>query len=597
MRLINCSTLQLEEFFGSAIPPYAILSHTWGDDEVTFADVPFDESTKARKGYRKIEFTCKQTSRDGLNYAWVDTCCIDKSSSSELSEAINSMFNWYRNSDYCYAYLSDVQEADMSRSFSESRWFKRGWTLQELVAPKEVIFYDREWSHIGKRSDHVDWISGITGIDPEVLDKPPESNGGDDEDDRMAALSSACVAKRLSWASRRETTRLEDIAYCLLGIFDVNMPLLYGEGDRAFLRLQEEIIARTDDDSILAWGLEPEMDHPQGLVSDTVKSQMAEYFNERTLLASSPKDFMHCANLKYTSVASSPFTLTNVGLQIRLPLVSVYQPDDEIVSKAGGGWIGLLRCSSGKSQEFLGIPLVPAAGDIQAVARQMEEPLGSQTDEAVIQQMSRVQIMKRMNPVVTLVVGPRAAVKSVPGTIIISRYGSEDWETEYHSGDQQFIVNESKTLQELGYRIKFVTRFNITQWNGEVHGCDLIWSPETRVLTMEDHYTRGELIEFGFEIPGDELNSRFAIFVRPANSGATVRKGATFSKYEKRTICHHLRKQEKQDDADAITIFGNEGRSFKVSARVNKTEVYLHRIFEVNVEAIQDLTRTVYYSC
>lgn len=117
MRLINCSTLQLKEFIGSNVPEYAILSHTWGDEEVSFADVPFDQSTKARAGYQKIAFTCAQASRDGIDYAWIDTCCIDKSSSSELSEAINSMFAWYRNATRCYAYLSDVSVANMKKSF------------------------------------------------------------------------------------------------------------------------------------------------------------------------------------------------------------------------------------------------------------------------------------------------------------------------------------------------------------------------------------------------------------------------------------------------------------------------------------------------
>ena len=291
---------------------------------------------------------------------------------------------------------------------------------------------------MGKRSEHAEWISEIAGIDANALLRSPNNLNGN------VALSSFCVAKRMSWASNRETTRPEDIAYCLLGIFDVNMPLFYGEGDRAFLRLQEEIIRRTDDDSILAWGREPEMGHPLGLVPHHVELEMAEGYNERDLLASSPKDFIHCANLKYTSGPNSPFTLTNVGLQIELPLVPVYepddrvtsQPDDHVISRSSNAWIGLLSCSSDTSEEFLGIPLVPAANDHYGLR---------------IQKMSRVDISKETTHVNTLVLGPRAAVMSYPGTIIISRYGRDDSTNEYYYGHEQIIINESRELRKIGY--------------------------------------------------------------------------------------------------------------------------------------------------
>jgi hypothetical protein len=254
------------------------------------------------------------------------------------------MFAWYKNSAYCYAYLSDVLEANMKESFSTSRWFTRGWTLQELLAPKVVIFYDRDWIALGKRSEHAEWISEIAGIDVKALLQSPNTDGED------VKLSSFCVAKKMLWASHRKTTRLEDIAYCLLGIFDVNMPLLYGEGDRAFLRLQEEIIRRSDDDSILAWGLEPEMDHPQGLISESVSYEMAEWYSSRDVLASSPEDFKNCASLEYTSGSISPFTMSNVGLQVQLRLVPVsYSADrDDLVYSPldNDGWLGMLSCTS-----------------------------------------------------------------------------------------------------------------------------------------------------------------------------------------------------------------------------------------------------------
>jgi hypothetical protein len=247
MRLIHGETLRLVEFADNHIPPYAILSHTWGSEEVTLQEMSKDLHLpkEARKlminkskaeSYNKIEYCCAQASRDGLEYSWVDTCCIDKSSSSELSEAINSMFRWYSNAAICYAYLCDVKFS--SGEISGSRWFTRGWTLQELIAPKNVMFFSSRWELIGTKQSLGRNIASITGIDMETLLDP-------------ATLSSASVARRMSWAAKRQTTRTEDVAYCLMGLFDVNMPLLYGEGEKAFIRLQEEIIKENDDHSLL----------------------------------------------------------------------------------------------------------------------------------------------------------------------------------------------------------------------------------------------------------------------------------------------------------------------------------------------------------
>jgi hypothetical protein len=175
---------------------------------------------------------------------WIDTCCIDKSSSAELSEAINSMFRWYRDSEVCYAFLSDVDadeppSADKS-TFQQSRWFTRGWTLQELIAPGVVYFYGAGWKQIGSRETLLELIVKITRISPEYF-----SNGD---------LSQFSAAQKMSWAATRKTTRIEDIAYCLLGLFDINMPLLYGEGEHAVVRLQEEILRQFEDDSLFSHG-------------------------------------------------------------------------------------------------------------------------------------------------------------------------------------------------------------------------------------------------------------------------------------------------------------------------------------------------------
>src|SRR5579859_4487054 len=135
MRLLNVKTYRLSQFFEPQIPAYAILSHRWEQDEVTFADVQRGHRRR-KKAFEKIYFACDQASKDGLDFVWIDTCCIDKDSSAELSEAVNSMFRWYQEAVVCYAFLSDVQSSGRSSSrsdisFATSVWFKRGWTLQE----------------------------------------------------------------------------------------------------------------------------------------------------------------------------------------------------------------------------------------------------------------------------------------------------------------------------------------------------------------------------------------------------------------------------------------------------------------------------------
>ncbi|KAM5373655.1 hypothetical protein ACJA88_008499 [Fusarium oxysporum] len=254
MRLINTHTFQLE-FYPGGSRRYAILSHVWGDDEVTFQDVASGDPEEALhlERYSKLRESCRMARSLKLDYLWIDTCCIDKSSSAELSEAINSMFRWYAESTICIAFLEDVpsseSEEEQRKTFATSRWFTRGWTLQELIAPGKVIFYGQGWQRLGSRSELKEDIKSVTGIDYELLDATHHM-----AEIRQSQLGEFSVAQKMFWAAGRETTRPEDIAYCLLGIFDINMPLLYGEGQvKAFKRLQEEILKSTDDESIFAW--------------------------------------------------------------------------------------------------------------------------------------------------------------------------------------------------------------------------------------------------------------------------------------------------------------------------------------------------------
>ncbi|OTA85988.1 hypothetical protein M434DRAFT_58797, partial [Hypoxylon sp. CO27-5] len=249
MRLLNTINGDMVEFFDESIPSkYAVLSHRWGDDEVSYHDWLARSSRpelRDRHGFKKIQSCCEQARKEHIDWVWIDTCCIDKTSSQELSEAINSMFRWYRKSTICYAYLFDYEGSELDTDrLKDCEWFFRGWTLQELIAPGTVDFYNKDWQRFGSKCDEAmcEAISAITNIDPEFL--------------LGADVESASVAKRMSWASTRKTSRTEDVAYCLLGIFDINMPLLYGEGRKAFQRLQEEILKTYPaDHSLYAWGI------------------------------------------------------------------------------------------------------------------------------------------------------------------------------------------------------------------------------------------------------------------------------------------------------------------------------------------------------
>lgn len=240
MRLLKSDSrgkLSLTDDLDHTTYPYAILSHTWGPlhSEVLYSDIQFP-SDKNKEGFEKIQFCAKQAGIHGLTYFWVDTCCIDKTNNNELSEAINSMFRWYRNADRCYVYLHDVSyvSADLNvaeriwePAFRRSRWFTRGWTLQELIAPASVEFYSREWTRLGDKISLESLIHEITTIPIAAL--------------RGTPLSHFSLDERLRWAANRQTTKEEDRAYCLLGIFETYLPLIYGEKENAFVRLKREI--------------------------------------------------------------------------------------------------------------------------------------------------------------------------------------------------------------------------------------------------------------------------------------------------------------------------------------------------------------------
>ena len=349
MRLLNARTFQLESFNDERkIPEYAILSHTWGEYEVTFRDLAelSLEQLSLKEGYDKVEKSCTKSLELGLEWVWMDTCCIDQSSSAELSEAINSMYQWYRQSSVCFAYLYDVYSVEedflpdriidqghfhRKQYFHWARWFTRGWCLQELLAPRNMQFYNKHWAYIGSKYSLKNSISTVTGIDEYGLFIPD--------------LSVLSVAHRMSWAAHRQTTRPEDIAYCLLGIFNINMPLLYGEGElRAFGRLQEEIMRRTEDHSIFAW---------KGIGTDFGNDMVG-------FLAPHPSAFRYGkVGLSELPKRVEPLSITGRGIRAHVPLIRQ--------ESSAENYLAVIGCSSSESpKSYYAIPVTPLkkSGDI-----------------------------------------------------------------------------------------------------------------------------------------------------------------------------------------------------------------------------------------
>jgi hypothetical protein len=320
MWLINARTLTLEEVVNPEEYRYAILSHRWGRDEVSFQDMADLHRARRMAGFHKIQMTCRKALEKGLPHAWVDTCCIDKTSSAALSEAINSMFRWYKLSSICFAHLFDLRresvdldeededenyrEEELVDDMADCQWFTRGWTIQELIAPEIVEFYDRGWRLRGEKSLLRNEISNITGIDVEVLQ---------DSD----LLSTIAVGRRMSWASGRRTERVEDGAYCLLGIFDINMTMIYGEGTNAFMRLQEEIAKRSNDLSLFAWTAHISPSTGGSRANDQRPMHWTHGHQQyRGIFARSPSEFANCREVSTCRDQIAPmkeFAISNNG--------------------------------------------------------------------------------------------------------------------------------------------------------------------------------------------------------------------------------------------------------------------------------------------
>ncbi|KAL6877747.1 hypothetical protein HDV57DRAFT_510232 [Trichoderma longibrachiatum] len=433
------STLKLEEFLEDSIPPYAILSHTWGSDsdELTFRQVENGEIDKQTLGSIKLRGCCQQAQKDGLGYAWIDTCCIDKTNLVELSEAINSMYRWYSRASVCYAYLSDVPDNDVpprpGSKFRSSRWFQRGWTLQELLAPKLVRFYNSEWRSIGTKGTICAVIKNITRVPQQYLLG-------------ITSLHGASVAQRMSWAAQRQTKRAEDMAYCLLGIFNVTMPMIYGEGgEQAFFRLQEQIMKTTRDDSILAWGLS---DGPRKPAMDDKGELMGG-----EILATSPSSFATSAQIVARDHTPSPLHSLDVyGGSVRVHMTVSTTP--------GGETYGLLSCGPGSNREqVVGIPLARVNS---GATNEYIRPVGCPS-----------------------VLQPIAAAGSPPQLIHIKRDGRRDASAPIN---QQYWV----------YDEDLFARVNLTLVDVEPHSC---WDEQMNLISAirsDDGSTDRILLRFRY---------------------------------------------------------------------------------------------------
>ncbi|KAK1751135.1 heterokaryon incompatibility protein-domain-containing protein [Echria macrotheca] len=379
MWLINVHNYNLKEFLNeNDLPRYAILSHTWGDREVTFAELKSGTVTKGR-GWEKIKETCRLARSERINWAWVDTCCIDKDSSANLTESLNSMFRWYQKSTVCYVWLEDLEPATPFHiGIARSRWVTRGWTLQELIAPRDMVFFDAEWGFRGDKRDKCVELSAATGIPEELL--------------RMESrISDYTVAQRMSWAAKRVMTRVEDTAYCLLGLFEVSMPLIYGEGTMAFHRLQEEIMRRDNDMTLFAWN--PLKDQPT---------------NGRhcSLLAISPAAFLGCGNIKKwpLSVYNPDFSVTNKGLRTTgyLALGQGLQKDESRPERLDYSMrVGRIpRGSQGDEQKFMIVSIVLWKAGPDLYLREREELLISSDEFDGVKDTVRstIYIVTKMQP-------------------------------------------------------------------------------------------------------------------------------------------------------------------------------------------------------
>jgi hypothetical protein len=328
MRLLNTETYEFHDSLDPIVlanPQYAVLSHRWQMPEITLQTFKADDLRNASlqtPQLDKIRQTCAKARGRAppLDWVWIDSCCIDKSSTVEESRSINSMFEWYRRAAVCIVYLYDVDESapfesqNPGRIHDKSEWFTRGWTLQELLAPSYMEFYEQHWRYMGTKNSLADALAYLTGIDKQYLT-------------RQKSIMTASVATRMSWIASRTTTLVEDVAYSMLGIFSVNMAPLYGEGVKAFMRLQKTLMEESTDESIFAWTVQKD-----GLLRCfTRRGQVPTWSPKRWgLLAPSPDCFSKYRDIiilpqRVVSRLGGGYVWTQQGVMFQLPIKGIFR--------------------------------------------------------------------------------------------------------------------------------------------------------------------------------------------------------------------------------------------------------------------------------
>ncbi|KAI1787569.1 HET-domain-containing protein [Ganoderma leucocontextum] len=399
MWLIDTDTIQHHWVSDPGQVRYAILSHVWDlNGEQTFQDIQRihvergltespvvqDDNSEVNvwedeRFSKKLRSFCAFARANGYRFAWADMCCIDKTSSAELSEAINSMYEWYSSADVCYAFLHDVDDSEDPRernsAFRRSAWFTRGWTLQELISPVEVVFLSKDWRMIGMRRTLASVIEEVTAVDVDILL-------------HRAPLDSVSVARRMSWAANRKTTRVEDEAYSLMGIFGIFMATIYGEGCHAFIRLQEEILKRIPDQTIFAWGyfMNP-LGASQASIHDIVPGQRSSSH----LLAQSPSWFARSSSVSSIDKGTLSeriglparreggtleCTVTSYGVRMFLPMLP-------LESLAGTDWWTFRYLSDKRFGAFFAL-LAAEDSDGDLLALLLLRPKGETTDQYTV---------------------------------------------------------------------------------------------------------------------------------------------------------------------------------------------------------------------
>ncbi|KAI6111557.1 hypothetical protein EDD16DRAFT_1835908 [Pisolithus croceorrhizus] len=332
MYLLNAHTEQLEDIHGKR--PYAILSHAWAVGERDYFQKIGTKSVRTEPGYEKVQMCCRLARQDGLDYVWIDNCCADANSRSTRSEVRISAYAWFQQAQVCYTYLGDVDGNENPREthsqFRRSKWFGRSWTLQELLAPKHVFFFAKDWTMIGTKADLVDIVSKVTGIHKDALEYP----------ERIPCFS---IATRMSWARGRTSTKDEDRVYALMGLFDVNLPVVYGEGEtKTFLKLQNEIMKVTDDQSIFAWRSAAATSFSSKSDASGILASTSECFAECGDVQNIPYDQWseYCAEHFRPKKANPQLDVdpSCIGLQATLP-----------VRQRGVGLDVLLACARGRA--------------------------------------------------------------------------------------------------------------------------------------------------------------------------------------------------------------------------------------------------------